>query len=245
MMKRIFLILFFSISAFAQPDPHYCIDALNVPDFGKTHFIVGLPTHELRTKKETIPCPAGSLVEQLRCADGSFRQAFFSPDDDLQGLLLELIGTEQKAIRVAIFSFTDGELAQALIEAHRKGISVTIVTDASSVKDKFNKIGVLKKEGVRVYVYDPINTTILNNIMHNKFVLFEKNIEGKSLLVTGSFNWTKSARINNQENILIVDTVHIVERYNKQFAILIERSAKKEVTKLADRKKRFITTIPS
>lgn len=240
-----FLIIIFSIPIFAQPDPHYCIDAPNVPDFGRTHFIVGLPPEEIPTKKEYISCAPSTASCQLRCADGSCRQAFFSPDDDVQQILLDLISNEQARICIAIFSFTDIELAQALIGAHRRGVKVEIVTDASSLKDRFNKIEMLKKEGVKVYVYDPVNTSILNNIMHNKFAIFEKNIDGKPLVVTGSFNWTKSARVNNQENIVVLDMAHIVERYSLQFARLVERTGKKTETRLADRKKRFITTIPS
>jgi phosphatidylserine/phosphatidylglycerophosphate/cardiolipin synthase-like enzyme len=59
--------------------------------------------------------------------------------------------------------------------------------------------------------------------MHNKFIVFESNLFGRSILWTGSFNFTHSARLRNQENILVLDEPAIVERYRKQFAVIKTR----------------------
>jgi mitochondrial cardiolipin hydrolase len=213
----------------------YCsAPPFNAPDLGKTHFIVGMPAAEdKKVDQAVVMCQADDLTALLRCVDGSFKQAFFSPDDDLENLLIQLITVEQHSIKAAVFSFTNGDIAKALIHAHRRGIDIEIVTDISCLKDKFNKIDLLKKAGIKIFVYNPRNTSIFNNIMHNKFVLFGKNVANKSLLWTGSFNFTKSAKINNQENIIIVDEMHLIERYRKQFALLKQRLKGKESLKLA------------
>lgn len=218
--------------------------SFNDPDLGKTHFIVGLPPAQMVAKDKEI-CTETEIPGLLHCKDGSFKQALFSPDDNLQEILVQLIDREKEYILIAIFSFTDSIIANALVEAKKRGVQVEIVTDISCTRDKFSKIDFLKENGIKVYVYNPRNVTILNNIMHNKFVLFGKNIENKPLLWTGSFNFTKSAQLNNQENILILDELSLIERYRKQFAILKERVARKVPQKLAHQKKRFITTIPS
>lgn len=213
------------------------------PTLGKTHFIVGLPPEQIA--KKSNDCAPTNIPGLLQCKDGSFKHALFSPEDDVQKILLELIGQEKEYILVAVFSFTDGAIAQALIDAKKRGVTVEVITDISCTRDKFTKIGYLKEHGVKVYVYNPKNLSILNNIMHHKFVLFGKNIENKPLLWTGSFNFTKSAQVNNQENILILDELPLIERYRKQFALLKEKIIQKEPQKLAQKKKRFITTIPS
>ena len=216
----------------------------NDPELGKTHFIVGLPPEQMIVKEKEV-CQETELPGLLRCKDGSFKQALFSPDDNLQKMLVQLIDYEKEYILIAVFSFTDSVIANALINAKKRGVQVEIVTDISCVRDRFNKIDFLKENGIKVYIYNPRNMTVLNNIMHHKFVIFGKNIDGKPLLWTGSFNFTKSAQMNNQENVLIVDERHLIERYQKQFAILKERVARKVPQKLAHQKKRFITTIPS
>ena len=168
------------------------------------------------------------------------KQAFFSPDDDVQGLLIDLIKNEQKSIKAAVFSFTDGDVAQALLDARKRNVTVEIVTDISAARDKFNKIEMLQKNKVPVHVYNPKTITVLNNIMHNKFVLFGKNVGGKSLLWTGSFNFTKSAHKQNQENVIVLDERHLIERYDKQFAVLKERAGKKSSVKLAQKKRKVV-----
>ena len=214
--------------------------SFNAPELGKTHFIVGLPPQEIEAPSAKSIAQADKINKDLcavlQCKDGSFKQAFFAPDDDLQELLIQLIKHEQANIKAAIFSFTDGEIAQALLDAHARGIAVEIVTDISSIRDKFNKIELLKKKGIKIHVYKPQSLTILNNIMHNKFVLFGKNVGGKSLLWTGSFNFTKSAKINNQENVIILDEMHLIERYHKQFGLLKERTGQTKAVKIAQGK---------
>ncbi len=59
--------------------------------------------------------------------------------------------------------------------------------------------------------------------MHHKFVLFEKNILDKSLLWTGSFNFTKSANSKNQENVLIVDDAYLIQLYSNHFTRLVKQ----------------------
>ena len=45
------------------------------------------------------------LSGKLRCHDGSFKQVFFSPDDDLEQLLIDLINQEQISIKIASIFF--------------------------------------------------------------------------------------------------------------------------------------------
>lgn len=224
-MKKI--LIFLSIQRFFMLGGD--IPLFNNPELGKTHFIIGFP--EAKSERPVAPMPQGNLHERLIDQDGKCIHAFFSPDDDLASLMIELIYAEQKSIALALFSFTDGTIAQALMNAYDRGIKITLVVDGSAVRDKFSKINLLKKHGITVFVYEPHEITILNNIMHNKFVLFEKNVGGKSLLWTGSYNFTKSASKNNQENILLLDTMKLIERYRQQFLTLKQRSLEKTLRK--------------
>lgn len=208
--------------------------------FGKTHFIVGVDS---QTIAKTLPpervadtCHADLATSLLICNDGSIKHALFSPDDDIAAMLCELITKEQQSIKAAIFSFTDVDIALALCEAKERGVQVELITDVSCTRDKFNKIDMIKAKGVPVCVYNPPPKAFSNDIMHNKFLVFGKNIQNKKLLWTGSYNWTKSAKLRNQENILILDEPHLVERYEKQFEIIKQRIEHPDTTiKIAKR----------
>lgn len=141
-------------------------------------------------------------------------QAFFSPKDDVRSVLLDLIEREQSSIRISIFTFTDKKVAQALIDKAGKGIVVEIITDKQSLKDRFSKIPLLIASGIPVYVYKPeLTQGMYNDIMHHKFVIFERNIGSKPLLWTGSFNFTQSATLKNCENVIVIDDPRLIAQY--------------------------------
>ena len=184
--------------------------------FGKTHFIVGVPPERITQEVLIEPKDDGSCC------------AYFSPDDDLQKLLCDHIANEQEAIDIAIFSFTDKKIAEALIGAHTKGIRIRIVTDPSGVNDRFSKIFFLQENGIPIYVYNlrykKKAPATLSDIMHNKFVIFKKNSMQRSYVWTGSFNFTKSATLSNQENVMVSEQRLLVKQYNAQFSRLLSRS---------------------
>lgn len=150
---------------------------------------------------------------------------FFSPDDNVRAYLLDLIAHEQEHIAIAVFVFTDKHIAQALIEAHERGVLVELVTDTTGLRDRYNKVSSLCDVSIPVFVYDTQNGKAgSTSVMHHKFVVFKKNKNNKSCVWTGSCNCTKSAYESNQENaILLIDNAH-VEQFSRQFNILKTRS---------------------
>lgn len=211
----------------------------NAPNLGKTHFILGLPTPlSVPLKKIQLPANSSDLSAKLVCHDGCYKQAFFSPDDNVQEILVQLIEQEKKSIKIAIFSFTDGKIAQTLINARRRGVQVEVIVDVTGLRDKFNKIEALTANGIKVMIYDPKNNSIYNDIMHHKFVIFENNIGDKSLLWTGSYNFTRSATLNNQENVLILDEIHLIQKYARQFELLKDRTRNQTIL-ASNKKKRY------
>jgi len=153
--------------------------------------------------------------------------AYFSPDDNLQQLLCDYINQEKEGIDVAIFSFTHKKIAEALMHAHKNGIKVRIITDPSSAHDRFSKIYLLQECGIPIYLYNLHYTEkvagTFSNIMHNKFVVFKNNNHKKAYVWTGSFNFTKSAALSNQENVLVIEHAHIIKKYSDQFERLLTR----------------------
>lgn len=202
---------------------------IDVPeDFGKTHFIVGIPEEyaaKYQTqKKEAQATDSASEPFELIC-DGCVKRVLFSPDDQIQKILLHLIGAEKESIRLTAYSFTDGEVAQALIDAYDRGVRVEIIADPGTVFDRFGKIPLIKEHDIMVFIYNPDHLkkdkkSLASSIMHNKFIIFGKNIAGKSLVWTGSFNWTKAAHRRNQENVIILDDKHFINKYAYHFELL-------------------------
>lgn len=212
------------------------VGSFKVPkSFGRTHFIVGYPhtkaecdgTHDQTSATSTHRSSRSraASADQLTHQAGVHR-VLFSPDDDLQQALITLIANEKKSLKTAIFMITTKEIINALIAAHERGVKVTIVTDNMCVRDRWSKIDLLKKAGIAVYEYVPekAQSRLMNDLMHNKFVIFSDTLDDRPLVWTGSFNFTRSAQLCNQENAVILNDAAAVAKFTQQFKRLKKRS---------------------
>ncbi|RTL06849.1 DUF1669 domain-containing protein [Candidatus Dependentiae bacterium] len=167
--------------------------------------------------------PLNELFNQLQQKKGYL--TLFSPDDNTYDILLKLIDQEYEKISIAIFSFTDGVIVKALELAIKRGVTVEIITDKNCLVDRYGKIDDLYHAGATIYVYNPnYYNKKKPGIMHHKFIIFSKNFTQKGLVWTGSYNFTKSARYYNQENVIVLNRKGIVTRYTKQFEQIKTRS---------------------
>lgn len=143
-------------------------------------------------------------------------EAYFSPNGGIRDRLLRAINLTRATIDLAIFDFTSGELAGALLAARERGVAIRVVADARQVQGKHSEIPLLLDRGVKVRLVRGNG----RGIMHHKFVIFD----GRHL-VTGSYNWTDSAERLNYENVLFLDDPAIVQRYQGHFERLFNGSA--------------------
>lgn len=131
---------------------------------------------------------------------------YFSLYDDPEAVIIKNIAAAEEFISIAMYTFTDVEIAQAILEARDKGIDIRIFLDRSQVKAKYSRS--------RYFVQNGIEVRISSNsyIMHNKFAVIDNEI-----VITGSYNWTASAGERNDENLLVIDDNYIVDRYQDYF----------------------------
>ncbi len=106
--------------------------------------------------------------------------AFFFPNEKNVDKLVNYIGKAQKTLEVCVFNLTHDRLAQAILDAQKRGATVRVISDDECMKNKGNDIQWLADQGIPCRV-DPHPEFH----MHNKFAL----VDGE-FLITGSFNWT-------------------------------------------------------
>lgn len=199
-----------------------------VTSFGKTHFIIGMkPADYVSNSEQSKSAPERQYAARNNVSvhGANKTQVFFSPDDDVQAVLLDLINREQKSIRIAIFIFTDDALARALIAAKHRGVAVELIVEPSKMKERYSKIALLQREGISVFEYNPeYNKDKRSNIMHHKFIIFGSADSAVSFVWTGSFNFTQSAGKRNQENAIIMYDSEVVKQFSMQYDLLKTRS---------------------
>lgn len=140
----------------------------------------------------------------------------FSPYDNVAQALCECIKAEKKRIVVLMYSFTSKIIADELLQAHKRKVDVIIIVNRTCVTDRYNKVEYLASQGIPVFVYDPIfeHKKDTSALMHNKCALFSKNKHDRSIVMTGSFNFTVSADKKNYENVLFISDTSLFKKYN-------------------------------
>jgi mitochondrial cardiolipin hydrolase len=208
--------------------PHAVI-LLDYMNLGKTHFIIDpsgqMLKHSGSNKQKITPTKIHPNEHLAKLQKDKGYTVLFSPDDDIYKVLLSLIEQEKESIKMAIFTFTDVKIAQALQAACQRGVTVEVITDRACIADRYAKIDMVHHNGGQVYVYNPNHSNKKNmGIMHHKFILFEKNYTNTTLVWTGSYNFTKSANLYNQENIVIMNRSGAAKKFADQFEVLRSRS---------------------
>lgn len=135
-------------------------------------------------------------------------EACFSPGDDCPKRIGRLFDAARKAADVCVFTITDDRISNAVLDAHRRGVKVRIVTDDDKSADLGSDIERLMSAGV------PVRIDRSQYHMHHKFALFD----GRQLL-TGSYNWTRGAAEWNEENFIVTGDPRLIS----PFAELFER----------------------
>src|SRR3972149_3619397 len=129
-------------------------------------------------------------------------EVYFSPNGGIGDRLLRAINHTKATIDLAIFDFTSGELAGALLAAKERGVAIRIVADARQAQGKHSEIPWLLEKGIKVRLARGDG----RGIMHHKFAIFDGRV-----LLTGSYNWTDSAERFNHENALALDDPLIIQ----------------------------------
>ena len=133
---------------------------------------------------------------------------YFSPKDNISAVLVSEIVKAKRTIDIAIFGFTDLDIAQALIDADKKGLVVRVYRDKlqSSEKKQKEVNRMLQEAGISLRIKP---TGIL---MHMKTMI----IDGKTL-VTGSYNWSDGAKKQDNDLSVCNDPCEVLPQYINKF----------------------------
>ena len=129
-------------------------------------------------------------------------EIYFSPRGGCTEAVVEEIDRAAEGILVQAYSFTSAPIAKALADAQGRGVAVEVILDESQETEKYSSGDFLLHAGIRTLVDGR------HAIAHNKVMI----LDGRSV-ITGSFNFTKSAEESNAENLLVIPDAAIAGQY--------------------------------
>ena len=117
--------------------------------------------------------------------------------------ILELLKQARQEIWVAAFVLTDARITESLVAAHRRGVRVRVVIETRNLANSRGET--LKQAGIDVRRDGNPYT------MHHKVMV----VDGE-WVVTGSYNFTNSGFVRNNENLLILRDSSLAQRYQRE-----------------------------
>ncbi len=129
--------------------------------------------------------------------------AFFAPGERCLQHIIHRFGQCRRTADLCVFTITDDRITRAILDAHRRGAKLRVISDNEKCHDPGSDIQRFREAGIAVKVDDlrhrgPSDPGI-NGHMHHKFAIFDG-----TRMINGSYNWTRGAADVNYENI--VDT---------------------------------------
>jgi phosphatidylserine/phosphatidylglycerophosphate/cardiolipin synthase-like enzyme len=124
----------------------------------------------------------------------------FSPDGASEALILKVIQSSTRSIRLAAYSFTSPGIVRALIDAKRRGIDVAVVVDHKQNVNG-NSGGAKARAALNLLVNAGIPTRTISRypIHHDKFIVAD-GVHTQS----GSYNYSEAAAKRNSENVIVI-----------------------------------------
>jgi len=131
--------------------------------------------------------------EADQAVDKAAIRVYFSPDGGCTEAIVKELDRASSEIKVQAYSFTSRPIAKALVDAHKRGVKVTVILDKSNASAKYSAADFTTNMGIPTFIDDR------HAIAHNKIMIIDQ-----ATVITGSFNFTKAAEERNAENLLII-----------------------------------------
>lgn len=120
--------------------------------------------------------------------------------------LKKYLNSAKCTIDVCMYFFTSQELGNAILRAHKRGVMVRVIIDATMALNDDSQAVSFYKANIQV------KTKYMKDLMHHKFAIIDNDI-----LITGSANWTMQAFFGNSENILLTNYSVLVKKFANEF----------------------------
>ena len=129
----------------------------------------------------------------------------------LEKRLVSRLAAAAERIDTALYHLNAAPIADALIEAHRRGVQVRVVTETDNIDE--TAIGRLREVGIPVADDgDP------DSFMHHKFFVIDERY-----VWTGSYNTTYNGAYRNNNNVIFIDSMPLAYNFTQEFRELFRQ----------------------
>lgn len=137
----------------------------------------------------------------------SILSIYFSPQDKgITEAVVPLIRNSKKYIYLPTFLITHNALKEELLAAHKRGVDVRVIIDATNTSVRHSAFKELRAGGI------PVKVENYAGKMHAKTIIIDDEY-----LILGSTNFSSSGENKNDENMIIIENPKLAKAYKNYF----------------------------
>jgi phosphatidylserine/phosphatidylglycerophosphate/cardiolipin synthase-like enzyme len=153
-------------------------------------------------------------ADPVATVDGIEMETYFSPEDTIAAHILAIIQNANESIYFLAYSFTADDLGAAIRQRAAEGLPVAGVMEDGQINsnqgseyDSFLQADMdVRRDGN-------------DGQMHDKVIIIDR-----SIVITGSYNFTASAAEQNDENVVIIHDPAIASQYMEEFQHIFDQA---------------------
>lgn len=149
-----------------------------------------------------------TTTTQPAATNDQIQYAFTQADQHPEKMLVDVITSAKSNLDIAIYSLTQKDIVAAILDAKKRGVAVRVITDQTEAKTKSQAEALKKLKAAGI----PIKQNKHSGLMHLKVTIADK-----SVLTTGSFNYTAAASTTNDEVLMVVHDAKMAADWDTQF----------------------------
>ena len=150
-------------------------------------------------------------AQSVTAPDATEIEVWFSPDMNVADRIHALILGAERNIHVMAFNLTLDTISDAIQRQAAGGVEVRGLFDADQAQNQGSDISRLEEMGVEIVLdRNPRK-------MHHKVIVIDERI-----VITGSYNFSRNAEEQNDENVLIIHSSELAAEYLIEFSRLSE-----------------------
>ncbi len=138
--------------------------------------------------------------------NGTNIQIYFGAENTVLASVISEVNAATSSVRFATFSFTDFDLAKAMMDKAASGVGVSGVFETTGSMTEAAELKTLYCAGIPVFQDGNAG------VLHDKMII----VDGTTV-ITGSFNFSSNAANNNDENLMIIKNADIAQLYLQEW----------------------------
>ena len=143
------------------------------------------------------------LAASARGADTEML-AYYSPKAGSARVLAHEIDSAQHSILIQAYPFVSRPVADALLRARKRGVKIDAILDQSQRTTRHRQADFLSLASIRI-----VGNTPLPVVLDKVIVIDDKT------LITGSFEFSRTAQLLDRDNLVVVRDAILADEYTK------------------------------